>query len=65
MKLLNIVKHLGSITEHKLLVMWNCFQVGLYRQGLLHDLSKYSPEEFCMESAIIREPEAPMRQNGK
>ena len=27
-------------------MMWNCFQVGLYRQGLLHDLSKYSPEEF-------------------
>ena len=23
-----------------------CFQVGLYKQGLLHDLSKYSPTEF-------------------
>ncbi|MCD8333553.1 MAG: DUF5662 family protein [Clostridiales bacterium] len=23
-----------------------CFRVGLYRQGLLHDLSKYSPAEF-------------------
>ncbi len=23
-----------------------CFKVGLYKQGLLHDLSKYSPEEF-------------------
>ena len=46
MKLLNIVRHFCTITEHKLLVMWNCFQVGLYRQGLLHDLSKYSPEEF-------------------
>ncbi len=23
-----------------------CFRVGLYRQGLLHDLSKFSPTEF-------------------
>ena len=23
-----------------------CFRVGLYKQGLLHDLSKYSPTEF-------------------
>ena len=23
-----------------------CFQVGLYKQGLMHDLSKYSPKEF-------------------
>ena len=26
--------------------MKECFRVGLYRQGLLHDLSKYSPVEF-------------------
>lgn len=29
-----------------MLVMKGCFRVGLYRQGLLHDLSKYSPTEF-------------------
>lgn len=23
-----------------------CFRIGLYKQGLLHDLSKYSPSEF-------------------
>ena len=46
MKISNIVRHFNTITEHKLLVMKYCFQVGLYRQGLLHDLSKYSPEEF-------------------
>lgn len=46
MKLLNIFRHFATITEHKLLVMSHCFQVGLFRQGLLHDLSKYSPEEF-------------------
>lgn len=26
--------------------MWHCFRVGLYRRGLLHDLSKYSWVEF-------------------
>ncbi|MCI8403076.1 MAG: catalase [Lachnospiraceae bacterium] len=38
--------HFLTITHHKLLVMDYCFQAGLYRQGLLHDLSKYSPAEF-------------------
>lgn len=28
--------------------MEGCFKVGLYRQGLLHDLSKYSPVEFSV-----------------
>lgn len=46
MESINIWNHFKTITEHKLLVMENCFRVGLYRQGMLHDLSKYSPEEF-------------------
>lgn len=40
------VKHFRTITKHKLLVMNECFKVGLYRQGLLHDLSKYGWTEF-------------------
>ena len=28
------------------MVMKYCFRVGLYKQGLLHDMSKYSPTEF-------------------
>ena len=46
MKCSNIWNHFKTITEHKLLVMGGCFKVGLFKQGLLHDLSKYSPEEF-------------------
>lgn len=46
MDLKNIWGHFSTITKHKLLVMRNCFSVGLYKQGLLHDLSKYGPEEF-------------------
>lgn len=47
MRLLNAVRHFRTITKHKWLVMKSCFAVGLFRQGLLHDLSKYSWEEFA------------------
>lgn len=42
------IEHLLTITHHKMLVMQGCFKVGLYKQGLLHDLSKYSPTEFLV-----------------
>lgn len=38
--------HLQTITRHKWKVTMLCFRCGLYKQGLLHDLSKYSPVEF-------------------
>ena len=41
-------KHFKTITRHKFLVAQGCFRVGLYRQGLLHDMSKYSPAEFLV-----------------
>ncbi|OEU41715.1 catalase [Methanosarcina sp. Ant1] len=40
------LQHLHTINRHKWLVMKYCFRVGLYKQGLLHDLSKYSWVEF-------------------
>ena len=50
MKVSKIIKnffgHLTTINEHRFLVMKHCFRVGLYKQGLTHDLSKYSPTEF-------------------
>ncbi len=42
----NIRGHLKTINAHKAEVMRLCFKLGLYRQGLMHDLSKYSPKEF-------------------
>ena len=42
----NAWNHFKTITRHRHLVMKHCFQVGLYRRGLLHDLSKYSWTEF-------------------
>lgn len=43
---MHIWGHFKTITHHKLLVMMYCFRAGLIRQGLTHDLSKYSPSEF-------------------
>lgn len=46
MSLRNLFLHIHTINHHKALVMKHCFQVGLYKQGILHDLSKYSIVEL-------------------
>lgn len=46
MGFVNAIRHFCTITKHKMMVMKNCFKVGLFKQGMLHDLSKYSWEEF-------------------
>lgn len=38
--------HFKTVHRHRSLVFKYCRASGLWRQGLLHDLSKYSPEEF-------------------
>ncbi|MBR0409561.1 MAG: catalase [Eubacterium sp.] len=43
---MDFLGHLKTIDHHKYLVTKMCFQVGLYKQGILHDLSKYHPVEF-------------------
>lgn len=43
---MKLIKHFITITRHRHNVMRLCFKVGLYKQGLLHDLSKYTPSEF-------------------
>lgn len=58
-------EHLKTISHHKKLVMENCFVVGLYKQGLLHDLSKYAPSEFlvgCRYYQGNRSPNAAERE---
>ena len=44
--MLHFWAHLKTINRHRSLVRKYCFRLGLYRQGLTHDLSKYSPTEF-------------------
>ena len=41
-------QHFKTITRHRWVVRQGCFKVGLYWQGMTHDLSKYTPTEFLV-----------------
>lgn len=45
---MKVLQHLKTILNHKRLVRKGCFSVGLYWQGLKHDMSKYTPTEFVV-----------------
>lgn len=53
------LEHLKKINHHKRLVMQLCFKAGLYRQGLLHDLSKYTPTEFLVGAKYYQGTRSP------
>ena len=46
MSLRSLVGHFRTITRHRHKVIAHCAKAGILRQGLRHDLSKYSPAEF-------------------
>ncbi len=52
-------EHFKTINHHKLLVMKGCFAVGLYWQGLTHDLSKYSWVEFSVGAKYFQGDKSP------
>ncbi len=59
-------RHFRTITAHRHLVLRGCFCMGLYWQGLTHDLSKYSPTEFWNGARYyqgIRSPNAAERED--
>ena len=58
-------QHFKTVNRHRFLVMKLCFRLGLYWQGLTHDLSKYSPTEFRIGAkyyAGTRSPNAVERE---
>lgn len=46
MSLRSAFGHFRTITKHRHKVIAHCARAGIFWQGLLHDLSKYSPAEF-------------------
>ena len=46
----NIWLHFKLITKHRWIVFKLCLKAGLPWRGLVHDLSKYCPEEFFESS---------------
>jgi hypothetical protein len=41
-----MIKHLWTVIKHRHYVFLECCKVELFLQGLLHDLSKFLPDEF-------------------
>lgn len=56
---MKIWNHFKTITHHKIMVMKGCFKVGLYRQGLAHDMSKYMPSEFLVGAKYYQGTQSP------
>lgn len=56
---MNYLGHLKTITKHHNLVMGYCLRAGLIRQGLMHDLSKLSPEEFLVGAKYYQGTRSP------
>ncbi len=52
-------RHFKTITHHRHLVRRGCFRVGLYLQGLTHDLSKYSWTEFRVGATYYQGTRSP------
>lgn len=43
-----LAKHLKTVRTHRKYVRRMCWKMGLFWQGLFHDLSKYSPKEMSI-----------------
>lgn len=54
------IKHFTTITRHKYYVGIECFKRGLYWQGIVHDLSKYSPIEFFSSAKYFQGNSSPV-----
>ena len=57
--------HFKTITAHKMMVMKYCFRLGLYRQGLMHDMTKYLPSEFLIGAKYYIGTESPNNEERK
>lgn len=54
------LKHFITITKHKYYVLIECWKRGLYWQGIVHDLSKYSFTEFCSSARYFQGDGSPI-----
>lgn len=40
------IKYLSYVIRHKWYVFLECYKIGIFWQGIIHDLSKFLPSEF-------------------
>ena len=62
---MKILKHLYTVSRHCHMVRKYCFKVGLYYQGLTHDLSKYSFKEFFTSAKYYSGEYSPINNERK
>lgn len=53
-------KHLKTVLKHKTVVFRECVQCGIGWQGLIHDLSKFSPVEFAPSANYFQGNKSPI-----
>ena len=58
--MMKYIKHFITITKHKYYVAIECFKRGLYWQGIVHDLSKYSFIEFFTSAKYFQGNKSPI-----
>lgn len=54
------IQHLKTILTHKWYVGRECFKHGLYWQGIIHDLSKFSYIEFIYSARYFQGDKSPI-----
>ena len=62
---MNYLKHLKVVLIHKWYVGVECFRNGLYWQGIVHDLSKFSPTEFGESARYFQGDSSPVDASTK
>ena len=57
--MINVIRHFKTITYHKYLVAVHAAKCGILFQGLMHDMSKYSPVEFWAGAKYYKGTKSP------
>lgn len=58
----NFFRHLHVVNKHRFKVFKLCCRAGIPLQGLVHDLSKYSPTEFWESVKYFQGTYSPLRE---
>ncbi len=53
------IKHFRTIIKHRHMVLRHCIKAGIPLQGILHDLSKFSPTEFIPGALFFQGSRSP------
>ena len=58
--MLKYLKHFKTVCRHKWFVLQECAACGIFWQGVVHDLSKFSPQEFFSSARYFQGNRSPI-----